>query len=358
MALGGRVTELFGIELPILQAPMAGSAGSELAVAVSEAGGLGSLPCAMQSTDQIRAAVGVIRQRTARPFNMNFFCHAVPPSDAVALAKWERRLAPYYAEYGAKPATSGGPARAPFDDTLCRLVEDVRPAVVSFHFGLPPSRLLARVKETGARIISSATTPAEADALQAAGCDAIIAQGIEAGGHRGMFLSEDVSTQFGTMALVPLIVDRVKVPVIASGGIADARGVAAAFTLGASGVQIGTAYLRCPEARPNAFHRAALENAGKSETVVTNVFTGRPARGIVNRAIREVGPMSGDAPAFPAAAGAIGPVRTAAEMQGKSDFTPLWAGQAAALARDEPAGDFTRRMAAEAGVLLRKIASA
>jgi len=343
-----RVQDLFGIDLPIIQAPMAGPVLSEMVIAVAEAGALGSLPCAMLSQEQLRTELGIIRQRTSRPINVNFFCHAPPEPDAAREAGWRRRLESYYVELGLDPrAPVPASNRMPFDVASCDLVEEFRPEVVSFHFGLPEKGLLARVKATGAKVISSATTVDEARWLEDAGCDAIIAQGFEAGGHRGIFLGEDISTQVGTMALVPQVVDAVRVPVIAAGGIADARGIVAAFALGAAAVQIGTAYLFCPEAKVPAVHRRALEAAKDNATALTNVFTGRPARGIVNRIVREVGPMSGEAPAFPLAGGALAPLRAATEPAGSGDFMSLWSGQAAPLGRDLPAGELTRRLAAE-----------
>ena len=344
-----RFLDLVGIEIPIAQAPMAGSVSSEMVIAVSEAGGLGSLPCALLNAEQIRTELGIIRQRTARPINVNFFCHAPPQRDGRREAAWKERLTPYYAELGIDPdAQPSGPARTPFDEAMCDAVLEFRPEVVSFHFGLPDQRLLRRVKESGAKVLSSATSVAEARALEAQGCDAIIAQGYEAGGHRGMFLTDDIASQAGTMALVPQVVDAVRVPVIAAGGIADGRGIVAALALGASAVQIGTAYLFSPEAKVGAAHRAALDSANESATVLTNVFTGRPARGIVNRIVREVGPMSQHAPAFPLAATGVGPLRSKGEAAGSGDFTPLWSGQAAALGRELPAGELTRTLASEA----------
>jgi nitronate monooxygenase len=298
--------------------------------------------------------VGVYRQRTSKPLNLNFFCHMVLPPDAAREMEWRALLAPYYAEFGlGRDASAAGPARVPFDETSCGLVEDLRPEVVSFHFGLPSGPLLKRVKATGAKVISSATTVMEARWLEAGGCDAIIAQGVEAGGHRGMFLSADTAGQVGTMALVPQIVDAVEVPVIAAGGIADGRGIAAAFVLGASGVQIGTAYLKTPEARISPMHRAALAEASDSDTALTNLFSGRPARGIVNRLMREIGPMNDAAPAFPHAAGAVAPLRAAAEKKSAGDFSPLWSGQAVALAREMPAAEMTRVLWEAARGLMR-----
>lgn len=296
------VRQLLGISLPIIQAPMAGAQGSALAIAVSNAGGLGSLPCAMLTPDAMRQELEAIRAQTDKPFNVNFFCHQPPQADAEREAAWRRTLASHYAQFGIDPATiPAGPGRTPFSAQAAQLLEELRPPVVSFHFGLPDDALLARAKATGARILSSATTIEEALWLEARGVDAIIAQGNEAGGHRGMFLTDDITTQIGTFALLPQIVQAVKVPVIAAGGIADANGVAAAMRLGAAGVQVGTAYLLCPETTISPVHRAALTSPAARHTALTNIFTGRPARGIVNRIIREIGPMNRDAPAFPLA---------------------------------------------------------
>lgn len=344
-----RITELFGIEHPILLAPMAGPSTAELGIAVSEAGGLGCYACALSTPEQIRTAMSVIRQRTNRPVNLNFFTHTPPVPDAGREARWKARLGQYYSELGVDPnAPVPSTNRAPFDETTCRIVEEFKPEVVSFHFGLPEENLLQRVKATGAKVISSATTAREAKWLAERGCDAIIAQGAEAGGHRGMFLTDNIASQAGTFALVPQVVDAVDVPVIAAGGIADGRGIAAAFALGAAGVQVGTAYLFCPEAKVSDLHRSALRSARDDDTVLTNVFTGRPARGVINRIIREVGPISPDAPAFPLAAGALAPIRAAAEAKGSSDLTSLWSGQAASLARDMPAAELTRKLVQEA----------
>lgn len=338
---------LFDLELPILQAPMAGVQGSALAVAVSNAGGLGALPCAMLSPDKMRAELAAIRAATSRPYNVNFFCHTPPVPDAAREAAWRARLAPYYQELGLDPnARSTAAERAPFSDEAADVLSEFEPAVVSFHFGLPSQKLLARVRTWGASIISTATTVEEARWLEKGGVDAIIAQGSEAGGHRGMFLSEDVTTQVGTLALLPQIVSAVRVPVIAAGGIADARGVAAAMSLGASAVLIGTAYLLCPEATTSAVHRAALEDGSRRHTAFTNVFSGRPARGIVNRLMRDLGPMSDTVPAFPLAAAALAPLRARAEGLGRDDFSPLWSGQNASGCRAVPAAQLTRGLAA------------
>ncbi len=338
--------DLLGVELPLIQAPMAGVQGSALAVAVSNAGGLGSLPCALLSLDAIRSELAAIRAQTRKPFNVNFFCHPRPAPDPGRDAIWRTALSRYYAEAAIDAGTLPAAAvRAPFSDEAADLLAAFEPPVVSFHFGLPAEALLARVRTWGAKILSSATTVDEARWLEAHGADAIIAQGSEAGGHRGMFLSDELATQLGTMALVPQIADAVKVPVIAAGGIGDARGVAAAIALGASGVQVGTAYLLCPEATTSAVHRAALQSDAARTTAITNVFTGRPARSIVNRLVREVGPMSTAAPAFPLAAPAVAPLRAEAERHGSGDFSPLWAGQNAAACRAAPAATITRELA-------------
>ncbi len=339
--------QLLGIELPIIQAPMAGVQGSALAVAVSNAGGLGSLPCAMLGLDAIRNELAAIKARTSKPFNVNFFCHAPPAPSGEREAAWRAALAPYFKEHGIDAdAIPAGPGRAPFSAEAADVLDEFKPPVVSFHFGLPSAGLLARVRALGARVLCSATTVDEARWLEQHGVDAIIAQGLEAGGHRGIFLSDDLSTQVGMFALLPQIVREVKLPVIAAGGIADAKGVAAAIALGAAGVQIGTAYLLCPEATTSAVHRAALRSESARHTALTNVFTGRPARGIMNRIMRELGPMSTVAPAFPLATAAIAPLRAKAESQGSGDFSPLWSGQNASGCKEVPAAAVTRELAA------------
>lgn len=345
-----RILDLLGIELPILQAPMAGATGSAMAIAVGAAGGLGALPCAMLTAAQIAEEIEAFRAACpGRPLNLNFFCHQPPLPDAERDARWKQALKPYYSELGADfEAPTPVSNRAPFDEQSCQLVERLRPEVVSFHFGLPAPQLLQRVKATGAKVLSSATTVAEAVWLERHGCDAIIAMGYEAGGHRGMFLSEEITSQIGTFALVPQIADAVKVPVIAAGGIGDHRGLVAALALDASAVQIGTAYLFCPEAKVSAAHRHALDTAPASETALTNLFTGRPARGIINRVMRELGPMSELAPRFPLAGGALMPLRAITDPQGNSDFSNLWSGQALRLGRHLPAGELTQDIADKA----------
>ncbi|MDB5984236.1 MAG: 2-nitropropane dioxygenase family oxidoreductase [Pseudomonas sp.] len=344
-----RILDLFGVELPILQAPMAGASGSSMAIAVADAGGLAALPCAMLSLQQIREEVALIRQNSPAPLNLNFFCHQPPAADPAREAGWKHALKHYYSELGADfDAPTPVSARAPFDSATCSLVEELKPEIVSFHFGLPEQSLMDRVKATGAKVISSATTVDEAIWLEQHGCDAIIAMGYEAGGHRGMFLNDALYSQVGTMALVPQVADAVSVPVIAAGGIGDARGIVAALALGASAVQLGTAYLFCAEAKVTAPHHRALRSAKDSETALTNIFTGRPARGIVNRVMRELGPISDLAPAFPLAGGALMPLRAKSEPQGSGDFMNLWAGQAVGLKHELTAGELTRQLAAQA----------
>jgi len=325
---------------------MAGSQGSALAIAVCEAGGLGSLPMAMLAPDAMRAEIAAVRAATTRPFNVNFFCHAEPAPDPAREAAWRATLVPYYRELGLDVAAiPAGPVRRPFDADAAEVVRELAPPVVSFHFGLPSAPLLDAVRRTGATILSSATTVDEARWLEERGVHAIIAQGLEAGGHRGHFLSDDLSMQLGTFALVPQIARAVRVPVIAAGGIADAPGVAAALDLGASAVQVGTSYLCCDESKTSAIHRAALVSDDARHTTLTNLFSGRPARGIVNRVIRELGPMSNVAPPFPLASAAMAPLRAAAERAGRGDFSPLWAGQNTSGCRKGPAAALTRALA-------------
>lgn len=368
-----RLPEPLQTEHPLIQAPMAGVQGSALALAVSRAGGLGSLPCAMLTPEALTRELQALRAGTSQPVNLNFFCHTQPEPDAAREAAWRQALAPFYAEAGLDLASvPAGPGRVPFSHAIADLIEPFRPPVLSFHFGLPAPDLLARVKAWGAVVLSSATTVAEARWLQAHGADAIVAQGLEAGGHRGMFLMQDsphaaplrgslppegadrpwggpaadrLSTQLGTLALLPQVVSAVDLPVIAAGGIADAAGVAAAMALGAAGVQVGTAYLCSEEATTSALHRAALHSEAAQHTALTTLFSGRPARGIVNRAMRELGALHPATPAFPFATAAMAPLRAHWEAQGRADFSPLWAGQNTSGCHALPAAEITRRLA-------------
>ena len=337
------LTQRLHVDQLLLQAPMAGAQGSALALAVCGAGGIGALPAAMLTPEALAQELATLSQGTTRPWNLNFFCHAPPVPDAAREARWREALAPYYAELGLDIASvPAGAGRVPFSHAMADVVEAFRPPIVSFHFGLPAPDLLARVKGWGSVLLSSATTVEEAIWLEAQGVDAVIAQGVEAGGHRGMFLTDDLTTQVGTFALLPQIVATVQVPVIAAGGIADAAGVRAALALGATGVQVGTAYLCSDEATTSALHRAALQSEAAHHTTLTTLFSGRPARGIVNRVMRELGPLSPAAPAFPTATAAIAPLRAHWEKQGRGDFTPLWSGQNASGCRSAPAADITR----------------
>ncbi|GAA0785089.1 NAD(P)H-dependent flavin oxidoreductase [Marinobacterium sediminicola] len=340
------LTDLLNIQRPIIQAPMAGVQDWELAAAVSVAGGLGSIPCAMLTPQDVRESVIHFRERTSHPVNLNFFCHRQPVVIDEQQRRWLERFRPYYAELDVDMASApSGASRQPFNQEMARVVSELKPEIVSFHFGLPDTVLLQQVKDSGAKIISSATTVEEACWLEQQGVDAIIAQGIEAGGHRGMFLTEDPDSQTSIFALLPQIVTAVNVPVIAAGGIADAEDVRNAMSLGASGVQVGTAYLLCHEAKTSPVHREVLQSDAARHTVLTNVFSGRLARGIVNRMIREQGPINPAAPPFPLATAASAPLRSRAESLGSGDFTPLWAGQNVTGCRPVSAGELTRLLA-------------
>lgn len=328
-----------GSDHPVIQAPMAGVQGSDLAIAVCKAGGIGSLPCAMLNPDQIKSEIEKIAAATANPFNVNFFCHQAPEFDQKKEQRWQSVLSPWFKQYSISPQDiPSGSGRQPFSGQTADVLEPFKPAVVSFHFGLPESGLLARVKSWGATVLSSATTVNEALWLEANGADGIIAQGLEAGGHRGMFLTDDLTSQVGTFALLPQIVNAVGLPVVAAGGISNSAGVKAALALGAAAVQMGTAFLLCDEAGTSALHRAAIKDKAASHTAITNVFSGRPARSIVNTAVREIGPLSNDVQSFPLAAAAITEIRKKAEAQGSSDFSPLWCGQNASGCREVSAG--------------------
>jgi nitronate monooxygenase len=342
--------ELLAIDLPFIQAPMAGFQGADMASAVSNAGALGSLPCATLSAAAMCGELASVRGKTSRPFNVNFFCHANPTENPQREAAWRLLLSPYLKEYGiVLPETPAAALRRPFNTEAADALESFRPAVVSFHFGLPSPSLLARVKSWGSKVLSSATTVEEARWLEAQGADAIIAQGAEAGGHRAMFLSDDLTTQLGTFALLPQMLNAVTLPVIASGGIADAKGVAAAMSMGAAGVQVGTAFLLCPEATTSSAHRAALKAGASVHTALTNLFSGRPARGIMNRLMRELGPINSTVPEFPLASSALAPLRAKAESEGVGDFSPLWSGQNASGCREIPAAIMMRTLTERIG---------
>ena len=325
---------------------MAAAGGVDLCVAAIKGGALGSLPCALLSPDQVRSQVAEVRQRTRGPLNLNFFCHRMPES--VDDSAWRALLRPFYDEFAVEPG-NGGALRLPFDAEMCAVVENLRPEVVSFHFGLPDAELLSRVKNTGAAIIGNATSVEEALWLEHREADAIIAQGFEAGGHTGRFLGGDPAEAMGLFALLPQVVDAVSVPVIAAGGIADGRGIAAALVLGASAVQLGTAYLHAPETPISDAHRKRLRDGS---TVFTNLMTGGLARGLRGRLIEELGPVRQEAPPYPLASAALGPIRAAAEAGGEYGFGPMWAGQGAPLGEALPAAELTRKLAGDALAVL------
>jgi nitronate monooxygenase len=355
-----RLIDLLGIEHPIVLSPMATIGTVGLAASVCAAGGLGSIACAGLAPEAVANVVRELRGLTARPVNVNFFCHVPAKADPASEQAWRERLSVYYRELGLD-CDMPFPHRdlAPFDAAMCDVIEDVRPSAISFHFGLPDAKLLTRVKAAGCRVMSSATTVEEARWLEARGVDVVIAQGCEAGGHRATFLAPDIdeamASQSGTFALVPQVADAVSVPVIAAGGIADGRSVAAAFALGAVGVQLGTAYLLCPEAATPSLHRDALRKGWPDATVLSNVITGRPARLLANRLVREVGPIAAATPAFPSAMDAIAPLRAAAEPRGNTDFTPFWAGEASPLGRELSAERLTASLVKEAGERFRQL---
>lgn len=338
--------DLLGTELPIIQAPMAGVQGSPLTIAVSEAGGLGSLPCGMLTIEQVVSEIKAIKAATDKPYNLNFFCHESAPYNSSRQASWQSTLQSYFDEFDLDPEKVAGNAnRIPFSHETADAIEPFSPGFISFHFGLPAPDLLKRVQSWGTKIVSSATTVDEAVWLASHGVDGIIAQGLEAGGHRGMFLTKDISTQMGLLSLIPQIKSRVSIPVIAAGGIADNTGVASCLQLGAAAVQVGTAYLLCPEASTSALHKQALQQERSTHTALTNVFSGKPARGIVNRAMRELGYMNPTVPEFPYASIEMSVLRQQAEKHSRDDFSPLWSGQNTLGCKEIPAGELTQELA-------------
>ena len=345
-----RFADLLGSRHPIVQAPMAGAGGVALAVAAIQSGAVGSLPCAMLTAEEVIEQAADVRAQVPGPLNLNFFCHEMPENTDDAA--WRALLRPFYDDYEIEDADAPGPVRRPFDAAMASAVEQARPDIVSFHFGLPAPALLERVRRTGARIFANATTVAEARWLAAHDVDAIIAQGFEAGGHAGRFLGAPPEEQMGLFALLPQIVDSCRLPVIAAGGIADGRGIAAALTLGAAAVQMGTAFLHCPESLIGPAHRAALLGEAAERTAFTNLFSGGLARGLPTRLNDALGRVRSEAPPFPLASAALVPLARAAAARGESGFMPMWAGQAARLASPKPARDLVETLARQALAIL------
>lgn len=345
-----RFADLLGSRHPIVQAPMAGAGGVALAVAAIRGGAVGSLPCAMLTAEEVHDQAAEVRAQASGPLNLNFFCHAMPQDTDDRL--WRALLRPFYDEYAIEGSDAPGPVRRPFDDAMTSAVEQVRPDMVSFHFGLPAPPLLERVRSTGARILGNATTVAEARWLADQDVDAIIAQSYEAGGHAGRFLGAPPEEQMGLFALLPQIVDACRLPVIAAGGIADGRGLAAALTLGAAAVQLGTAFLHCPESLIGPAHRAALQGEAAERTAFTNLFSGGLARGLPTRLTDALGRVRSEPPHFPLATAALVPLARAAAARGESGFMPMWAGQAARLASPMPARELVETLVREALAIL------
>lgn len=340
--------EFFGVRRPIIQSPMAGVQDSSLTIAVSNAGGMGSLPCAMLSREQIVDELEIITRATSYPFNLNFFCHTAPVHNAGREARWRQALQSFFTEYDLDINETGASfARQPFSQDIIDAIEPFNPPVLSFHFGLPAPKLIKHAKAWGAIIIASATTVKEALWLEANGADAVIAQGLEAGGHRGLFLSTDITTQVASLSLITQTLSAVNIPVIAAGGFSNAKDVGAVLSLGAIAVQLGTTYLLCDETKTSLLHRAAIKSEESQHTVITNVFSGRPARSIVNRLVREAGPISTEVPEFPLAATAVGALKQAAEAKNSSDFSSLWCGQNATGCKEISAAELTIELTPE-----------
>ena len=351
-----RLTELLGLRYPIIQAPMAGSSTPAMAIAVSNAGGMGSLGCAMHSLDQLRADCQTMREGTNGAYNINFFAHAEPEMDAAAIDAMRAMLAPYYAQLGLGEPPEGSPPAPTFGADHLAIMLEERPAVVSFHFDMPDADAVSALKEAGIVVLCSATNGREAREIERLAADAVIAQGFEAGGHRGTFTEPYEDGHVGTMALVPQIADAVSIPVIAAGGIMDGRGIAAALALGAEAVQVGTAFLTSPESACNDVYRDALTSAGDDDTRLTNAFSGRPARGIENRYIRETAGREAEFPAFPIINNLTNPMRKASGDAGTGEFMALWAGQGVTLSKSLPAAELLEVLVAETEAVLARFA--
>lgn len=352
-----RLLDLLGIEHPIIQAPMAGSATPEMAAAVGAMGGLGSLGCSYGDPDLVTRYAGEMRALTNAPFNLNFFVTAPAPALAPDdFAKLHHTLAPLYAKAGLGPVPlNPAPAPASFTDETLSLLLDLRPPVVSFHFGLPEAEALQALKDAGIKLLASATTVAEARKIAEAGLDAVIAQGWEAGGHRGSFTPGGVGDGVGTMALVPQVVDAVDIPVIAAGGIADGRGIVAALALGAAGVQLGTAFLRGPESAAPERHKQAIAETPAEDTGFTNAGSGRAARGMTSAYARIMAHHDGPLAPFPTMYALSRPLLDHYKATDPRQASFYLFGQAAHYARAEPARDTMQRLLSETAAAMAKL---
>ena len=340
--------KLLGIRYPIIQAPMAGTATVALAAAVSNAGGLGSLGLGNSDVELARQQIQALKQATAAPFNVNFFCHQAQATDLDGEQSWLTKLEPYFAEFGAPAPQTLAPAYPSFNDNAAMLAMLLveRPAVVSFHFGLPNAASITALKAAGIKLLGCATRVGEARAIIAAGLDGIIAQGVEAGGHRGVFNpAEDI--ELGLFGLLQLLKRQCPLPIIAAGGIMNGQGIAQVINMGASAAQLGTAFILCPESNASQDYRVHLGSAQAYHTGITSVISGRPARGLINRWHQELATHAQDLPAYPTAYSAAKALHKAASQQGSHDFAPYWAGQGAPLARALPAAQLMAQLVLE-----------
>jgi nitronate monooxygenase len=341
------LAKLFNIDYPIVQAPMAGGPTTpELVAAVSSAGGLGSLAAGMLAPDAIRQGAAEVRRRTKKPFAINLFILEKPHPAADQVVGALKLLEPFRNELGLPPGT---PLEKYCEDPAEQFeaVLEAAPAVISFTFGILTSDQIAKFKNRGSLVVGTATTVAEAKAWEKAGADAVCAQGSEAGAHRGTFLGDFVGALIGTMALVPQCVDAVRIPVIAAGGIMDGRGIAASLMLGAVGAQLGTAFMRCPEAGTASVWKDAVRCARDDQTRVTRVYSGRAARGIVNDFMQRMLPLEGEIPPYPIQNALTGEIRRTAAKANRPEFMSLWAGQAASLSREMHAADLVVALVTE-----------
>ncbi|MEH6739107.1 MAG: nitronate monooxygenase [Sulfitobacter sp.] len=335
--------EDIGATIPLIQAPMAGAQDEKLAIAIAQKGGIGSIACARLELNEISTSARQFRDQSSGPLNLNFFCHAVAPRDAQREAVWQKELSRYYTENALGFDYPTDVALYAIDAETVDIICAIKPEVVSFHFGMPPKDFVDRIRATGSKIIASATTLKEALYLEEQGCDAVIAQGCEAGGHQGVFLPTENTTPLPMIELVTRCVVALNIPIIAAGGIADDKTIRAAMQAGAIGVQIGTRFLKTPESTIPSRHRALLDGQGVQETAITNVFTGRPARGFVTKLVQELGPMNPNVQTFPLAISAITHLKTA--TKGSDDFVAMWAGQNWEIGQEKPAADVVDELA-------------